>query len=202
MAFPENRLSTQRLPAKFIGAGRKYTFSLVDTYEDGPVAYQDPSEGMAYQVWRAYLEDEVVWIEAENKERELLLPSPEDNPVEAISIAFNQNADLHYVWQQGGVTRLHYYDTVTSQMQTMVLPDCVTPRLTMDDKRSTQNENNDIILSYLRNDKLYFRMQRDRFGVEYLLDEGPYMVLTRMYMNNGWRLQWECLPGTSDHWHD
>ena len=197
MAFPDNILSTPPVPSQWIGAGGEALASRTWDAVDGPIAEQDPSRGMMYQQWRAYIKDLQVWIEADNRPPSILLPSP-TNSITDISIAFNQNADLHYAWVDAGTARLRYYDTLTSSMQTMTLPAGVrTPKITLDDKRPTQTGRSDIILSYVKDDnKLYFRMQRDRFGVEYLLSDGPFISIERLYMNNGYRLQWLMTRGS------
>ena len=110
----------------------------------------------------------------------------------------NQNADLHYAWVDAGVAKFHWYDTVTSSFQTLTLPaGSRTPKCTLDDKRPTQSGRSDIILSYVKADnKLYFRKQRDRFEVEYLLyDEEPVLAIESLYMNEGLRLQWALTIG-------
>ena len=67
-------------------------------------------------------------------------------------------------------------------------------RCCLDDKRqsATAQGNNDIILAYVRAGKLYYRQQRDRYEVEYLLaEEIPAKVLTRIGMSKNYRLQFE-----------
>ena len=163
---------------------------------DGPIAEQDPSKGHNYQQWRAYIKDYQVHIEADNIPPRVLLDSP-DNTITDISICFNQNADLHYAWVDAGVARFRWFDTITASFQTMVLPSGTrTPKCTLDDKRPTQSGRSDIILSYVKADnKLYFRMQRERFQTEHLLDDGPFVSIERLYMNNGYRLQWLVTRG-------
>lgn len=194
--FVEDRLSTEPVPAPYIGAGQEPLNSRVWDAEDGPIAEQDPSMGAAYQQWRAYIKDYAVWLEADNMPPRKLLESP-GNTITDISICFNQNADLHYAWVDAGVAKFRWYDTVTASFQTLTLPAGTrTPKCTLDDKRPTQSGRSDIILSYIKSDnKLYFRKQRDRFEVEYLLDDGPFISIERMYMNSGWRLQWLMVRG-------
>ena len=195
--FIDDKLSIVPVPGPFVGAGAEALMSRLYDYEDGPIAFQDPSRGLRYQQWRAYLKDYVVWLEADNMPPMELIKTP-DNTITDISIAFSNNADLHYVWTDNGVTKLYWYNTATSNFETMTLPGGVrTPKLTLDDKRPTQMARNDIILTYIKSDhKLYFRKQRDRFGVEYLLDDGPFIGIERFYMSTGWRLQWLLTRGT------
>lgn len=191
MAFTDNKLSDPAVPGAFLGAGSEFMLSRVHDFIDGPIAQQDTSMGLDYQQWEAYVKDSNVWLSAGNQEPSILLPNP-GNSITDISIAFSQNADLHYVWVDSGVARFRYYDTLAGSMQTMTLPEGTrTPRITLDDKRPAQYDRSDIILSYLDAEgRLYFRMQRDRYGVEYLLDEGPHKSLERLYMNERYRLQW------------
>src|SRR5690554_6601729 len=176
MAFPDNRLSVPPVPSAFMGSGSEPLLSRTSDFIDGPIAEQDPSKGHNYQQWRAYLQDYKIILEAVNIPPRVLLESP-DNTITDISICFNQNADLHYVWVDAGVAFFRWYDTQTASFQTMQLPAGVrTPKITLDDKRPTQSGRSDIILSYIKADnKLYFRRQRDRFQTEYLLDDGPFI---------------------------
>ena len=194
--FVDNKLSSQPVPSQWIGAGGEALASRIWDAEDGPIAEQDPSRGHRYQQWRAYLKDYQIILEADNVPPRVLLASP-DNTITDISICFNQNADLHYAWVDAGVARFRWYDTVTAQFQTMTLPAGTrTPKITLDDKRPRQSGRSDIILSYIGSDnKLYFRMQRERFQTEHLLADGPFVSIERLYMSNGYRLQWLVTRG-------
>lgn len=192
MAFPDNRLSVPPVPSAFIGSGSEPLLSRTRDFIDGPIAEQDPTQGLAYQQWRAYIKGSTVYVEADNTPPRAILSSPEPSAFTDISIAFNQNADLHYVYVEQGKAKFYWFDTLTSSFQTMLLPEGIrTPKITLDDKRPQQSGRSDIILSYVKADnKLYFRMQRERFGVEHLLDDGPFISIKRLYMNDGYRLQW------------
>lgn len=196
MSFPDNTLSEIPLPDRFLGSGAAGVLDRTRDYEEGPIAEQDPSQGVAYQEWRAYIEDNEIWLEADNTPAKVVYTS--SGQLSDISIAFNQNADLHYAYVEDEVAKLYYYDTLTAQFQTMELGEGVrTPKITLDDKRVTQNAASDIILSYIRpeDNALYFRMQRERFQIERKLHDGPFVMIRQMYMNTGWRLQWLLVPG-------
>lgn len=195
MAFPSNSLSEIPVPGEFVGSGAANILDRKRDYEEGPIAEQDPSQGLNYQEWRSYILDNKIWLESDNSPARVVYEGTEE--LTDVSIAFNQNADIHYAYIEGGVAKLYWFDTTTSQFETMILPEgSRTPKITMDDKRLTQNVNNDIILSYIKADNgLYFRMQRERFQVERLLHPGPFVMIRQMYMNDGWRLQWLLVPG-------
>lgn len=192
--LPGNRTSTTPVPGAFIGSASEPMLSRTFDFEDGPIAIQDPTQGIRYQQWRSYIKDEKVFLEADNQAPEVILTG---GGITDISIAFDQNANLHYCWVDDGTTRLRWYNTTTSQMDTMVLPSGIrTPKLTMDDKRPSQSGIADILLVYIKSDNsLCHRRQRDRFNDEIILDAGPWVSLEKVGMNNGMRFQFMLSPG-------
>lgn len=195
MAFPYNSLSSEPVPGVFLGSGAANILDRLRDYEEGPISEQDPSEGLMYQEWRAYIKDNNIILEADNLPPRVVYEG--QGELTDISIAFNQNGNLHYAYVEDDVAKLFWYDTTTSQFEVMTLPaGSRTPKITLDDKRLTQTTNSDIILSYIKADNgLYYRQQRDRFQIERLLHPGPFVMIRQMYMNNGWRLQWLLVPG-------
>lgn len=192
--LPENRLSSKPVPSPFSGATATALLSRVDDYEDGPVALQDPSQGLQFQRWRARAVAGQVLLSAPNYPETVLI---DGSFVADISIAFDNNANLYYVWTAEGITRLRWFNTAISAYDVMQLPTGIrTPKLTLDDKRPTQSGANDVLLFYIGKDnKLYHRRQRDRFAIEILLSDGPYISIERAGMNTGLRVQWLLTRG-------
>lgn len=190
-------LSSLPVAARYLKAGARLDSSRLRTASDGPVGYQNPSQGLDMQQWRMWLRDFQFWMEADNLPEHSILPNP-CSLVTDVSFCFNQNGDLHLLYTEQELSYFCWYDTITATMQVMQLPEGTrSARITLDDKRASQSARSDIILSYLdANGALKHRKQRDRFEVEYLLDEGPYISLEKLYMNVGYRLQWECVVGT------
>ncbi|WP_444922937.1 hypothetical protein ACJJH9_12200 [Microbulbifer sp. DLAB2-AF] len=65
--------------------------------------------------------------------------------------------------------KLYWYDSSQGAQITTDWPGIVTPKVSLDDARSTQSAVSDVIFAYLKNGNLYHRLQRDRYGNEYLL---------------------------------
>lgn len=195
MSLPDDRLSTTPVPDDFVGSGAANILDRLRDYEEGPIAEQDPTQGLAYQEWRSYIREDAIWLEADNTPPRIVYQT--EGELTDISIAFNQNGDLHYAYVEDGVAKLYYYDTVTESFQTMALPAGTrTPKITLDDKREQALATSDVILSYIKSDNaLYYRQQRERFQEERKLHDGPFIMIRQMYMNNGWRLQWLLVPG-------
>lgn len=196
MAFTDNVLSSVPVPSQWLGAGGEALISRLRDAEDGPIAEQDPSEGHDYQQWVGLWRDGQVLLSADNQPERVLLDDPL-HQITDFSFCFNQNADVNYAYVEGGVAYLRYYSTLDSRFSTMRLGTQVnTPKVTLDDKRPAQSGRSDVLLCYVNAaGKLCLRLQRDRFLNEYVLDDGPFMSIEKMYMNQDFRMQWEMVAG-------
>ena len=170
------------------GAGQDPKISRVYDCEDGPKAIRDTSGGMAYQRWRIWIEQGRIYLDADNQPRTLLR---EGVGITDVSLAFNQNADLHYTWVEEDICYLLYFDSLTNSTQVMTIGKVYTPKITLDDKRQTQTQISDVILTYIKDGYVYYRYQRDRFEVEYKASEETFTAINRFYMNKEYCLQWE-----------
>lgn len=174
MALPDLVLSTEVLPAAFSG-GRSLPVSSTRDFETAGVALNNPTEGHLYQVWQAVIVDKKrIEISAEEVPSTLLYSG---NEISEVSLTFDQNMRPAVSFVEEGLPKLLWFDTlVGSQVIEELDPDVITPRVSLDDKRRLQMQRNDIVLGYIKRVNkqynLYFRMQRDRFEVEYLLKEG------------------------------
>lgn len=180
-----NSLSLAVVEGMFIN-GRHYPVTNSSDCESGGVAIQDPSEGLLYQVWKARLENDHVYISAENTPEYSIFSG---SGITEISFSFDQNMRFTLAYVENGNAKLYWYDSTTQGMTITNFGSSVkNPRITLDDKRSTQSENSDIIMVYIKNMNLYYRQQRDRFSVEYLLKTGV-SKLKKIGMNDKLRLQ-------------
>ena len=182
--MPENALSTTPVPAPFVGARARSISARVD-FEDGGIAIQDPSQGNQYQVWRARLIGDDVILDAPTVP-EFVLFSGEG--ITEISFTFDQNMRPALAFVQDGLAKLWWFDSVAGSQVITEYPDSITPRVVLDDKRSTQLQNSDIILAYVRSGTLYTRQQRDRFTIEYTHSSGV-TPLIKIGFNRQLRLQ-------------
>jgi len=189
--IPENRLSTTPVPDEIIGA-RSLPVTPTQDFEDGGIALSDPSEGLMYQVWRATVSQlKYVYFDADNADMTLVYTG---DYITEISFTFDQNMRPVLAFVEDGLPFFRWYDsTVEAQVVTALDKNVINPRVFLDDKRLLERGKSDIILGYIRSGSLYFRMQRDRFGVEYLLKEGVYN-LYKIGMNKQLRVQFVINP--------
>lgn len=183
MALPDLVFASQSLPAVFVG-GRAFPVQKHIDYELGPIAIQDPSKGSQYQIWRARMENNYVYLSAPNVAEFVLLDLPK---VTEISFTFDQNGRHIFAYVQDGASWLRWYDSSVSQYVTTPI-NGITPRVTLDDKRDLQRAISDILVFYARDNSLFMRMQRDRYGVEYHLATNVTDGIVKCGMMNNWRV--------------
>lgn len=151
----------------------------------GGVALNNPSEGRMYQIWTVEYTSGSIIV------------SPEGQPsafemgavgVTAVSLAFDNNMGIVLGWQTASGANLYYYDTLTSSYTTRNFPGVTSCRVAVDDPRDFYTASSDVIFGYTISGNLYWRQQRDRYDVEYLV--GPATGnLIKMGPNTGNRLQ-------------
>lgn len=188
MAMPDNILSSQVLPAVFTG-GRALPVSKLRDFETGGVALNDPSKGHLYQIWQARVIDKTeIELSAEEVEPTIIYTG---SNITEVSITFDQNMRATFSFVEGGSAKLRWYDSTLPGFVTSNFgPSYITPKVSLDDKRSGQMGENDVIFAYLRAGNLYHRLQRDRFGVEYLLQASVQSSgIIKMGMNRENRFQ-------------
>jgi len=169
--LPDYALSTVNLPTILLGA-RSKSIGLRNDYEDGPISIGNASSGINYQEWHGRITDTGISIGALNvPDVEIIHASN----IYEFSFTFDQNGRLTIVYVIEGVAYLWWYDSNVGNMTTTNLGSTFkNPRVSLDDKRSKSNSSSDIILAYLRNYNLYYRQQRDRYTLEYLLASNVY----------------------------
>lgn len=194
--IPGNRLSTTPVFSEFVTPDNIDRPSMLVDYELGGRALNDPSEGLEVHTWVAEYNPTTgdVSIQAPGIPGVTLFTAL---GISDLSLAFDQNMRPFVVFTQSSRAKFFWFDTVLGETLITELPvDARSPQCTMDDKREMQTSQgaNDIIVAYLRGTALYYRQQRDRFEVEYMLTASiPGTQLIRVGMNRGRRLQFEFI---------
>lgn len=190
--FRNNALSTVPVPSSFVETVSRRTVPLID-YEMGGLNVADASQGLNVKLWKLESNGAQMLLSADGVPAIELFNRPN---VSQVALAFDQNMRPHVAFVQTGVTWLWWYDSQAGAMVFSSFPGALTPRLTTDEKRPTHLEDSDVILAYVRNNNLYFRMQRDRFLTEYLLKSAVNADLIAIGMNRGYRMQFRLRPNT------
>lgn len=172
--LPDHVLSSTLVYGNYLYPDYLYTDGLVD-YEMGGVGLSDASTGLLVQVWTATLvgvpgeAGTAVHVSAPNTPDTLLF---QRDGITEISLAFDQNMRPFIAFVAAGQATFWWYDATLPGARFTDLPTgSSSPKCTLDDKRplETLAGTSDILLAYIRTDNLYYREQRDRYTVEYLL---------------------------------
>ena len=190
--IPEGRLSVRTRPGRLLNPIPAGPDSSIHW---GPVALNNPLEGLFYQLWSVRADGGEIFLSAPNRPEQLHLSRP--TPVLEVSLAFDQNGQPYVAFvEEDGIARMHWYDAEIPGFAVMELePGVLTPRITLDDARPLVIPSSDIILGYIREGLLRYRHQRNRFSEEYTLTQGeggPVVEadgLQHISMNSNLRLE-------------
>jgi hypothetical protein len=189
--MPENTLSSSAIFSAFLVPDKAEP--LVD-FEWGGVDLLDSSQGLMVKIWKCFYHEGWICITDGVATHQIIQIAN----VKHVSLAFdfNMHPTIAYVVENEDKTRgayLYWYDTALgAQTTTLYGPDYLFPQLSLDDHRLHQSANADIIFSYIKNNNLYYRQQRDRFTIERLLESGlsEDVELRQTGMNTKNRFQW------------
>lgn len=172
--LPGHVLSSQLKYGAYLYPDYLYTDGLVD-YEMGGIGLSNATTGLLVQVWTATLvgipgdAGTAVYVSAPNTPNTLLF---QRDGITEISLAFDQNMKPFIAFVAAGQATFWWYDaTLPGQKFTDLPVGSSSPKCTLDDKRPLQTlaGTSDILITYIKGDNLYYREQRDRYTVEYLL---------------------------------
>lgn len=183
-------ISTTPVSGDFI-YGRDHNDNLLIDHEMGGIGLNDPSQGNEYQIWTGIVQNiREIWVSAPNTPLTLVYASAYE--ITELSISFDQLMRPYAAFVENGQCKLYWFDSVAGAPAVLSLPaGCYNPRITLDDKRPEQNSVSDILLFYMRDKNLYYRIQRERYLMEHLLATGIEGNLLRAGMNTKYRIQFE-----------
>lgn len=187
-------------PSEFEGGRARRIYPWLD-HEYGPIARSDNSQSITYQIWTAEITNNgtEITISAENTEPYVLLTGSNFTEV---SISFDIIGNLYCVFEEDGVSKVYWYDVrVGDHIVTAFEEHLKNPRLTLDDKYDTSGRS-DLILAYIKNHRVNYRLQRDRFEIEYLLEsDRPATTLHKIGMGINGRVQFISHNDNEGHYY-
>jgi hypothetical protein len=155
----------------------------------GGVAISDPSQGRQVKVWNISYDGTNINVKPSDGPVAFSLTA---SPVTSVSLAFDNNMGLVIAWTTGTGANLYYFDTLTSQYITRNFSGISSCRVCVDDARDFYQASSDVMFSYTLSGNLYWRQQRDRYDIQYLIGATTKMLI-RAAPNIGNRLQFELV---------
>jgi hypothetical protein len=192
LMLPNSLISSQGVKGVFMTPDDRQTDPFVD-YEYGGVALNDPTQGLLVQPWTCFVNGISVMCGPVNGQAVELFTKP---GLEEIAFAFDQNMRPTVAYIAEGVLYLRWYDSsVPDYVTTSFGPGHRNSRLTLDDRRPETSSFSDVVFAYIKNGAIYYRLQRDRYGVEYFVrgDVEPHYKLRNIGITDKWRLQFELV---------
>jgi len=159
----------------------------LEDWQLGGVGLSNPSFGLQVQAWHLSVQGSgastAIYVDAPNTAPAFLFSRPN---ITWARLAFDQNMHpvVSYVDQTG--PGFWWYDPTVPGNTFTVLPSTVVkPCVTMDDKRAiaTQLGTNDVVMCYVNGSNLCYRLQRDRYGTEYVWQANITNLLASPFVN-------------------
>ena len=193
--LPDNVLSTREMPSTFLYPDGIVNNKLTEDYEMGGVALQNPSQGLRVKPWYGFWEttDNTVYLKPDITGTPVAIFEEAD----VFELAFSFDQNMRWVagtFTTDGTFRLRWYDSSVANYVITVVNGLTSFRLCHDDTRaaSVSLGFSDVLLTYIRNNNLYVRIQRERYGGEHLLQSNlpDNLRITNFGMSERQRVQW------------
>lgn len=194
----DNKLSTWRAPSRILGANNHPSPFRLRAFADGGEALmQEPRFGMYYQQWTCEVVNEDIQISAPNSPP---IVWHSGLNIENVKLAFDFAMFPYVLFTQDDELKLLFFNRSTQQKEVLNLgEENEYPQIALDEPRQIFANRSDVILSYLREGKLYYRQQRDLFAIERKLHDGPFLMLKKTGINHGGRFQFEVSIPVNDY---
>lgn len=187
--IPGNQFTPTPLPSLFV-APYDRNYNPNKAFSSGGVAIGDPSQGRDMQNWEAAIEGDNIVVRPEGGAVQLTLSAP--GAVD-VTLAFDGNMAATVAWLTGTTASLYYYDSIVGGYITKTFADVTSCRVCIDDIRTFNTTNSDILLVYTKGGNLYWRQQRDRYDVERLVGATANRIVKAGPSETG-RLQIALVP--------
>lgn len=162
----DNELSNSAVVSDYLVGPRKST---LEDFEFGAQTLNDPTGGFTTLWTCKYFPSEKA-IKISNDSGANFAPVLSDlEGVSAVSFSFDQNMRIVVAYQIGSTSYLWWYDTNQNKQVLTDFVGATDPQLAFDDRRSFNSQNSDVIFSYIKDDSLCLRNQRERYTVEHSL---------------------------------
>ena len=188
--FTDNLFSSKVVAAELLRPD-EHDPEYIRDYERGGMALRETVAGINKKEWEFFIEDRTIFAKITDTDKKFPILNGKDF-TEVVG-TFDRNMNPVLVYHANNAYHFYWFDTVTNNYVTEELTSDVTsPRLCQDDKRDEALVYSDVILTYIKDTKLIYRLQRDRFTLNYIAGEKGIKgrEIIRFGMNKSLRLQW------------
>ena len=156
----------------------------------GGVAIGDGSQGREVQTWSVdYVAGQIRLLDSSSTVRFTLTVVS----VLTVCIAFDTNMSPCIGYTKSDGSYVYFYNSLSAAYETLFVSGAGSCRVCVDKSARFFEAASDVIFAYTLTGQLYYRQQRDRFAVQYLI--GPASgTLVRVGPNLDNRLQFQIKP--------
>lgn len=196
--LPPGSPSTTVYSAAFVSPDDTARDLLTD-YERGGTALNDSSLGLNVKNWKCAYNKLTGNVQISNVNGGQLSTQFNAAQITEISFTFDQLMRPTFAYVQATVAKLRWFDSVIGATVTDIIPGAVrSPFLALDERRDVLVGDSDMILAYIREGAVYYRMQRERFTEEHLLlatlpPGASRIIALGMARNNRFQVQVETV---------
>ena len=149
---------------------RSKEYQVVESFENGGVALYDTSEGLLKYEWVAWTDGSAIYCKRVDQTTHSTLFKAEN--ITEIDFTFDQNMRPCFTFVTNNICKIYWYNTLIANFEVTDLYGIKNPRVSLDDKRTFNVANSDIILAYINSENnLCCRYQRERFTIEHQLSQ-------------------------------
>ena len=149
---------------------RSKEYQAIESFENGGVALYDTSEGLLKYEWVAWTDGYYIYCKRVDQTTHSILFKAEN--ITEIDFTFDQNMRPCFTFVTNNICKICWYNTLIANFEVTDLEGIKNPRVSLDDKRTFNVSNSDIILAYINSENnLCCRYQRARVTVEHHLSQ-------------------------------
>jgi hypothetical protein len=156
-------------PGEYNDYGPKPTVLLdIKNITIGPVAISDATKNLNNKYWATYWDGGTDGIYLDDLSGNVSLIITEPVTVKRVALAFDQNANDTIAWvTENDDLKLRFFNGALPGYVVLNIGDAQDVTLTMDMKYHPSSPTSDILMFYIRDNAIYYRVQRDLYAIEY-----------------------------------
>ena len=166
LPLPEPLLITNTVTTPFLYP-RSKNYPLTESWDNGGVALNDPSQDLTKYVWQAWTDGTTITVKRDDLDTYHVVLM--DSNITEIDLTFDQNMRPCIAYVANGISKLYWYDAQQAMQVIDEYPAIRNPHVSLDDKRRFNVSQSDIIFAYQKGNTLCYRVQRERFTIERVL---------------------------------
>ena len=160
--LPNNQWASQPVVDDIIAPRDKAKVNPTTSSDNGPIAIQNTSKGLMAKIWTASYNSITGSVTLQDGTNLFT-----DVSLKELSLTFNQTGNPFVAFRSATRIKTWWYDPLLSNYTIKDVTAGDQPFCYLDERRPEFSANSDVFLLYHRNGEIFYRLQRDRFDVEY-----------------------------------